>query len=150
MRVDNARKEKGIDFRSQPKCFRGIQPAGMIARDKNCRGFMFAMAVLLVLLALLLFFAWSRKRDNPQPEPPLHAAAHGIWTRNDPMVCQNSCVAKIPRSASGPHIRVPPLCPICNKPLQLETQETDENRRAVHEECYSKRLLASRPEPNRL
>jgi hypothetical protein len=49
----------------------------MIARDKNCRGFMLAMAVLVVLLTLLLFFAWSRKGNNPKPEPPLHAAALG-------------------------------------------------------------------------
>jgi hypothetical protein len=49
----------------------------MIARDKNCRGFMLAIAVLVVLLTLLLFFAWSRKRDNPKTEPPLHAAALG-------------------------------------------------------------------------
>ena len=67
--------------------FGAIQPAGMIAHDKNCRGFIFAMAVLLVLLTVLLFFAWSRKRDTPQPEPPLHAAAQGIWICNNPMVC---------------------------------------------------------------
>jgi len=40
-----------------------------------------------------------------------------------------------------------PLCPICNKPLQLETSKTDENGRAVHEECYIKRLLASLQDP---
>jgi hypothetical protein len=47
----------------------------MIARNEKCRGFMVAVAVLVVLLALLLFFVWSRKRDNPKSEPPLHAAA---------------------------------------------------------------------------
>lgn len=32
------------------------------------------MAVLVVLLTLFLFFAWSHKRNNTNPEPPLHAA----------------------------------------------------------------------------
>lgn len=36
---------------------------------------MVALAVLVVLLTLLLFFAWSRKRNNLKPERPLHAAA---------------------------------------------------------------------------
>lgn len=36
---------------------------------------MVGMAILVVLLALLLVFAWSRKKEHPhQPEPPLHAA----------------------------------------------------------------------------
>jgi hypothetical protein len=49
----------------------------MIASNKECRGFMAAVAVLIVLITLLLFFAWSRKRNNLKPEPPLHAAALG-------------------------------------------------------------------------
>jgi hypothetical protein len=49
----------------------------MIARDKNCRGFMLAMAVLVALLTLLMFLAWSRKRSDPEPEPPLHSATLG-------------------------------------------------------------------------
>jgi hypothetical protein len=40
-----------------------------------------------------------------------------------------------------------PLCPICNKPIALETSKTDENGRAVHEDCYIKRLLASQSDP---
>jgi hypothetical protein len=40
-----------------------------------------------------------------------------------------------------------PLCPICNEPLQLETSKTDENGRAVHEDCYVKQLSASHPAP---
>jgi len=28
------------------------------------------------------------------------------------------------------------LCPICDKPLELETSKTDEDGRAVHEHCY--------------
>jgi hypothetical protein len=39
-----------------------------------------------------------------------------------------------------------PLCPICDKPLELETSKTDENGRAVHEHCYIQQLLASRIE----
>jgi hypothetical protein len=37
-----------------------------------------AMAVLVVILTLLLFFAWFRKRNNAKPEPPLHAAVFGL------------------------------------------------------------------------
>jgi hypothetical protein len=29
-----------------------------------------------------------------------------------------------------------PLCPVCNKPVPLETAMTDGHGRAVHEECY--------------
>jgi hypothetical protein len=29
-----------------------------------------------------------------------------------------------------------PLCPICNKAVPLETANTDEHGRAMHEECY--------------
>ena len=49
----------------------------MIAGNGQCRGFMAAVAALVVLLTLLLFFAWSRKRDSPKPEPPLHTAGTG-------------------------------------------------------------------------
>jgi hypothetical protein len=49
----------------------------MIAGNGQCRGFMVAVAALVALLTLLLFFAWSRKRDNPKPEPPLHTATLG-------------------------------------------------------------------------
>jgi hypothetical protein len=38
------------------------------------------------------------------------------------------------------------LCPLCDKPLELETSRTDENGRAVHEHCYIQQLLASRVE----
>ena len=37
-------------------------------------------------------------------------------------------------------------CRICNKPLQLETDtRTDEDGKAVHEECYVKHLTAQPP-----
>jgi hypothetical protein len=29
-----------------------------------------------------------------------------------------------------------PLCPVCNKPVPLETAKTDGDGCAVHEECY--------------
>lgn len=28
------------------------------------------------------------------------------------------------------------VCPICNKPVRLETCNTDEHGNAVHEDCY--------------
>jgi hypothetical protein len=43
-----------------------------------------------------------------------------------------------------------PACTICNRPVQLETSKTDENGRAVHEECYVlkiRRMLATMPSP---
>jgi hypothetical protein len=65
------------DFCRHPKLSWGHPTADMIVGKENCRGFMVALAVLVVLLTLLLFFAWSRKRDNPKPEPPLHTATLG-------------------------------------------------------------------------
>jgi len=29
-----------------------------------------------------------------------------------------------------------PLCPVCSGPVPLEVAKTDENGRAIHEECY--------------
>jgi hypothetical protein len=46
----------------------------MIAGKERVRGFMITMVILVVLLAFLLLFAWSRGKGHPhQPEPPLHA-----------------------------------------------------------------------------
>ncbi|MGA7924538.1 MAG: hypothetical protein WCA20_00925 [Candidatus Sulfotelmatobacter sp.] len=33
----------------------------------------------------------------------------------------------------APHL---PRCSLCDKPVLLETSKTDENAKAVHEECY--------------
>ena len=45
----------------------------MIAGKQCVRGFMITMVILVVLVAFLLLFAWSRRRGHPhQPEPPLH------------------------------------------------------------------------------
>ena len=35
---------------------------------------------------------------------------------------------------------LPPLCPICNKPVDLQTCKTDHNGEAVHEDCYYLRV----------
>ena len=48
---------------------------------------MVAVAVLIVLLTLLLFFAWSRKRNNSKPEPPLHTAALGSKNSDVDLTC---------------------------------------------------------------
>jgi hypothetical protein len=38
------------------------------------------------------------------------------------------------------HTRIPRasflLCPVCNKPVSLESAKTDEHGRAIHEDCY--------------
>src|ERR1700723_2716431 len=66
------------DFYRHPKLSWGHRTrTDMIVGKENCRGFMVAAAALVVLLTVLLFFAWSRKRDNPKPEPPLHTATLG-------------------------------------------------------------------------
>jgi len=31
---------------------------------------------------------------------------------------------------------IPPLCPICNKSVDLKDAKADENGFAIHEECY--------------
>lgn len=38
----------------------------------------------------------------------------------------------------------PVICPICNKPVILESARVNELGKAVHEECYLKALKASR------
>lgn len=42
-----------------------------------------------------------------------------------------------------------PKCRICNKPVEFEIAKTDENGKAVHEECYAARvrLKAITPPP---
>lgn len=40
-----------------------------------------------------------------------------------------------------------PLCPICGKPIVLETSNTDSNGEAVHEECYAAKIAAKTPPP---
>ena len=37
-----------------------------------------------------------------------------------------------------------PACPICNKEVLLETAKTDEDGRALHEECYLLKLNLKR------
>lgn len=34
-----------------------------------------------------------------------------------------------------------PLCPMCNKPVKLETAKSDEGGKAIHEECYLSKLF---------
>ena len=34
----------------------------------------------------------------------------------------------------------PPICPICGKPVTLETSNTDSNGAAVHENCYAGKI----------
>jgi hypothetical protein len=47
---------------------------------------------------------------------------------------------------------VPPLphyprCPICTLPVNMENCKTDENGRAVHEECYVLKIKATSKKP---
>lgn len=36
------------------------------------------------------------------------------------------------------------LCPICDHPVRLELAKTDENGRAIHEQCYVLKLRLKR------
>jgi hypothetical protein len=40
-----------------------------------------------------------------------------------------------------------PTCALCNSLVQLETCKTDEHGTAVHEECYVRKILLARAEP---
>jgi len=50
---------------------------------------------------------------------------------------------KLRRSAVRKGIPLP-LCSICDKPVQLETSNTDEDGKAIHEECYILKLKQNR------
>jgi len=38
--------------------------------------------------------------------------------------------------------RSAPLCPVCNEAVDLTVAKTDEDGRAIHEECYLRKLHA--------
>jgi len=38
-----------------------------------------------------------------------------------------------------------PTCSVCNKPVELRTSKTDENGKAVHEECYVVKVTGKQP-----
>jgi hypothetical protein len=33
-----------------------------------------------------------------------------------------------------------PICPLCSEPVELETTKTNEDGKAVHEECYYEKI----------
>jgi hypothetical protein len=41
-----------------------------------------------------------------------------------------------------------PNCSICNEPVELETAATDENGKAVHEDCYVIKMRLKEIRPN--
>ena len=43
------------------------------------------------------------------------------------------------------HTTFVPLCPVCNKPVDLRTCKTDGDGKAVHDECYFFRLHLAPP-----
>ena len=40
-----------------------------------------------------------------------------------------------------------PLCSVCNEQVELRTAKTDEDGKAVHEECYTLKMQPPRPVP---
>jgi hypothetical protein len=40
-----------------------------------------------------------------------------------------------------------PVCSLCNEPVEVETAKTDENGRAIHEECYVLKMLGQAKAP---
>jgi len=43
-----------------------------------------------------------------------------------------------------PNLGQLPLCSICNIPVPLETAKTDESGAAIHEECYTLKVMLQR------
>ena len=41
-----------------------------------------------------------------------------------------------------------PICPLCGKPVTLETSNTDSNGAAVHEHCYAAKIAEKNRETN--
>ncbi len=46
------------------------------------------------------------------------------------------------------HVRSFPICPFCDEAVELETTKTNEDGKAVHEECYVKSISPPRSEPS--
>jgi len=42
-----------------------------------------------------------------------------------------------------------PTCSLCNEPVELETSKTDEDGKAVHEECYALKLRTPADDPSK-
>jgi hypothetical protein len=40
------------------------------------------------------------------------------------------------------------MCHLCSKPVELETAKTDEHGRAVHEECYLRKIRSKTELPD--
>ena len=38
-----------------------------------------------------------------------------------------------------------PICPICREPVRLEDAKTDEDGRAIHEDCYCASVKGTSP-----
>lgn len=38
-----------------------------------------------------------------------------------------------------------PICSICGEPVNLQTAASDEDGKAVHEECYVQKILDQKP-----
>jgi hypothetical protein len=40
-----------------------------------------------------------------------------------------------------------PVCSVCNEPVELEKSKTDEKGKAIHEECYIRKMQGERGKP---
>ena len=50
----------------------------------------------------------------------------------------------------SPYVGWVPRCAICRKSVDLSVSKTNENGRAVHENCYVWRLLSQKLSPSRM
>ena len=59
---------------------------------------------------------------------------------------------KPPFPSSRPRCSAPriPVCGICDKPVPIETAKTDEDGRAMHEECYLLKIHLEQASSSRL
>lgn len=54
---------------------------------------------------------------------------------------------RLPMSSAARSLTPFPLCPICSLPVIIEKCKTDENGKAVHEECYVLKIRATLKKP---
>jgi hypothetical protein len=52
---------------------------------------------------------------------------------------------KVPQGASKSGL---PMCSVCNEPVELRIAKTDEDGKAIHEECYVLRIQLKGPLPH--
>jgi len=90
---------------------------------------------------------------SPEERDQIQLLCERIAVENDPKILlklvtqlNDLLELKLPLNHDG----IPKLmCWVCNEPVQLETAKTNEDGRAIHEECYLAAVSGMRPTPQR-